>query len=73
MGERVGEEVDLESFGSVMTIVDLERLRSLCFILGEFRLTLASSDDRIHVSPMGSVGVYEEAAKAGLIDPRSTY
>ena len=29
-------------------------------------MTLASSDDRIHVPSAGSVGVYEEAVKAGL-------
>ena len=66
IGKRVGEEVNPESFETVMTIVDLERLRSLCFIPGEFGLTLASSDDRIHVLPVGSVRVYEEAVKAGL-------
>ena len=58
MGERVGEEVDLECFESAMTMVDLERLRSLYFISGEFGLTLASKDDRIHVPSTGSVGVY---------------
>ena len=66
MGERVGEEVDLESFRSVMTIADLEKLQSICFIPGEFGLTLASSDDRIHVSPTGCVEVYEKAMKVGL-------
>ena len=69
MVERVGEEVGPEFFESVMTIVDLERLRSLCFILDEFGLTLASTDDRIHVPSVGSVGVYEEAMKAGLRFP----
>ena len=66
MGDRVGEEAGPESFRSTMTIADLEKLRSLCFISDEFGLTLASSDDRIHVPPTGSVGVYEEAMKAGL-------
>ena len=66
MGKRVGEQVGPESFESMMTIADLERLRSLCFIPGEFGLTLVSTDDRIHVPPMGSIGVYEEAMKAGL-------
>ena len=49
-----------------MTIMDLERLRSLCFILSEFGLSLASTDDRIYVPPAGSIRVYEEAMKAGL-------
>ena len=66
MGERVGEEVGPKSFRSVMTVTDLETLRSFCFILGEFRLILASSDDRIHVPPVDCVRVYEEAMKAGL-------
>ena len=69
MGERVGEEVSPESFRSVMTIIDLEKLQILCFISDEFGLTLASSDDRIHVSLVGSVGVYEEAVKASLHFP----
>ena len=69
MGERVGEEVSPECFESVMTTADLERLRSLCFILGEFGLTLASRDDRIHVLSAGSIRVYEEAMKAGLHFP----
>ena len=69
MRERVGEEVSPESFMLVMTIADLEKLRSLYFIPGEFGLTLASSDDRIHVPPEGCIGVYEEAMKVGLCFP----
>ena len=69
MEERVDEEVGLECFESVMTIADLERLRSLCFIPGEFGLTLASIEDRIHVPSAGSIGVYEEAMKADLRFP----
>ena len=71
-GERIRGETGPESFRSVMTITDLKKLQSLCFILGEFGLTLASRNDRIHVPPVGSVGVYEEAIKAGLhflVDP----
>ena len=66
MGERVGEEASPKSFESAMTTTDLERLQSLYFILGEFGLTLASTDDRIHVPSIGSIEVYEEAIKAGL-------
>ena len=62
----MGEEVGLESFESAMTLANLEGLRSLCFIPREFGLTLASTNDRIYFSPMGSVGVYEEAMKASL-------
>ena len=69
MGERVGEEVGPESFRSVMTTADLEKLQSFCFILGEFGLILASSDDRIHVPPMGCVEIYEKVVKAGLRFP----
>ena len=61
-----GEEVDLESFESVMTLADVEGLRSLYFILREFGFTLASTSDRICFPPTGSIGVYEEAMKAGL-------
>ena len=60
------EEVGLESFESVMTLADLEGLRSLYFIPGEFGLTLASTNDRICFSLASSVGVYEEAMKADL-------
>ena len=49
-----------------MTVVDLETLRSFCFIPDEFRLILASSEDRIHVPSMGCIGVYEEGVKVGL-------
>ena len=66
MGQRVGEEVDPKSFRSVMTAVDLEKLRSFRFIPSEFGLVLASSDDRIHVPPAGCIGVYKEAMKASL-------
>ena len=69
MGERVGKEVGPECFESVMTLANLERLRSLCFIPGEFGLTLASIEDRIHVPTTGSIGVYEEAMKVGLHFP----
>ena len=62
----MGEEVDPESFESVMTLADLEGLRSLYFIPGEFGLTIVSTNDRICFPPTGSVGVYEEALKAGL-------
>ena len=60
------EEVGPESFESVMTLADLEGLRSLYFIPEEFGLTLASINDRICFSSVGSVRVYEEAMKASL-------
>ena len=65
----MGEEVGPESFELVMTLADLEGLSSIYFISGEFGLTLASTDDRICFSPVGSVGVYKEAMKAGLHFP----
>ena len=65
----MGEEVGPESFESVMTLADLEKLRSLCFIQEEFGLTLASTNDRICFPPASSVRVYEEAMKAGLRFP----
>ena len=66
MEERVSEEVDPESFRSMMIITNLEKLQSFCFISDEFGLILTSSDDRIHVPPVDCVGVYEEAVKANL-------
>ena len=66
IGERVGGETGPKSFGSVMTVIDLETLRSFCFIPDEFRLVLATSGERVHVPPVGCIGVYEEAVKAGL-------
>ena len=62
----MGEEVSPGSFESVMTLADLEGLRSLYFIPKKFGLTLASTNDRICFPLAGSVGVYEEAMKAGL-------
>ena len=62
----MGEEVGPESFESIMTLADLEGLRSLYFIPGEFGLTLASTNDRICFFSAGSVGVYEEALKAEI-------
>ena len=65
----MGEEVGLESLESTMTLADLEGLRSLYFILGEFGLTLASTSDRVCFPLVGSIGVYEDALKAGLCFP----
>ena len=65
----MGEEVGPKSFESIMTLADLEGLRSLYFISREFGLTLASTNDKIYFSTMGSIRVYEEAMKAGLRFP----
>ena len=34
-------EIGLESFGSVMTIIDLRTIKSFCFIPSEFHVELA--------------------------------
>ena len=62
----MGEEVGPESLESIMTLADLEGLRSLYYIPGEFGLILASSSDRVCFPPTSSIGVYEEALKTGL-------
>ena len=62
----MGEEVGPESLEATMTLVDLDGLRSLYYIPGEFGLTLASSSDRVCFPPAGSIRVYEEALKASL-------
>ena len=49
-----------------MTVADLDSLWGSCFILDEFRMVLAGPRERVHDLPTGSVGVYEEALKAGL-------
>ena len=64
--ERVGGEIGPKSFRSVMTAADLETVRGFCFIPSEFRLVLPTPEGRVHVPPMGCVGVYEEVVKAGL-------
>ena len=65
----MGEEVGSESLESTMILADLEELRSLYYIPGEFGLTLASNSDRVCFPSATSVGVYEEALKAGFRFP----
>ena len=65
----MGEEVGPESLESIMTLADLEGLRSLYYIPGEFGLTLASTSDRVCFPSAGSIRVYEEALKADLRFP----
>ena len=66
VGKRVGRKIGPELFRSVMIVVDVKTLLGFCFILDEFWLVLATSRERVHISPMGCVGVYEEAVKADL-------
>ena len=58
-------KIGLESFGSVLTIADLDALRGSCFVSGEFEIVLAGPEGRVHNPPTGGVGVYE-VLKAGL-------
>ena len=67
IGENVsGIEIGPKSFGSVMTIADLNTLRSSCFVHDEFRMALAHPQERVHNPPIGGIGIYEETLKAVL-------
>ena len=65
-GKRASIGVGLESFRLVMTVVNLGVLQGSCFILAEFRMVFAASEERVHASPVGCVEVYEEAMMADL-------
>ena len=66
-GENVSStEIGPESFRSVMTVADLDTLGGSCFIPGEFHMVLARPQERVHNLPIGGLGIYEEALKAGL-------
>ena len=62
-------EVDPKSFRLALTIADLDTLRGFCFIPGEFHTVLARPQERVHNPPVGGLGIYEEALKAGLRFP----
>ena len=55
-----------ESLRLILAMVDHDALRGSCFILGEFQMILEGPQGRVHAPLAGSIGVYEEALKAGL-------
>ena len=65
-GERVEREIGLESFRSIMIAAYLKILQGFCFILTEFCMVLATSEERVYAPPVGYVRVYEEAMMADL-------
>ena len=64
--ERVGVVIGPESFRLIMTTADLKVLWSFCFILTEFHMILAASEERIHVPPVGCIRVYKKAVMVDL-------
>ena len=64
--ERADVGIGLESFRSVMNAADLGVLRGSFFILAEFCMVLAASEERVYAPLTGCVGVYEEAMMADL-------
>ena len=58
-----------ESFGSILTKDKLGVIRGVYFISAEFGIELAGPGERVHLPPMGCLGIYEEALKAGLRFP----
>ena len=50
-------EIGLESFWSIMTVMDLIMIQSSCFIIGKFHVELVRPRERVHNPPSSWLGV----------------
>ena len=61
-----GNDSNPEGFGSELAVDDLGMAQGFCFIPAKFGVELARPKERVHQPPLGRLGIYEEALKAGL-------
>ena len=66
MGEGTKFGSNLEIFGSVLTKDELRVIRGVYFILTEFDIELVGPKERVHLPPLGRLGIYDEVLKADL-------
>ena len=59
-------EMGSKFFESIMTSTDLRAIWSSCSTPSEFHIILKGPQERVHNTPTGGLGVYEEALKDDL-------